>query len=110
MFIKKLSLIALIFISSSAFGNEFHQKINNLSEKERVEFFENYLQKNGDTCGVQSTFLMGYNKTDDGYFWNVKCKKGEDLALYILPNSDVRILECSVLKQLGLNCFVKLKD
>jgi hypothetical protein len=107
---EKILLTSLIFIAFIGFTNEFHKKISKLNEKERIEFFENYLVKNGDVCDVQETFLQGYNKTDDGYFWNVKCKRGESLALYILPDGNVRILECSILAQLDLNCFEKLED
>jgi len=114
MFKKYVLFTVLIFLTFVVFGNDYHKKINNLSEKERIEFFDNYLKRNADQisdrfddCEVQQTFLQGYDKNSDGYFWNVKCKRGEDLGLFVLPNNVIQILECSILAEAGLTCFVK---
>ena len=102
--------IFLLLIAPLLHANEYHEKILKMSEKEKVVFFEEYLRLSGKECRVQKPFLQGHHVGEDGYFWNVRCKRGEDLAIYLQPNGNSRILECSILAQLGLNCFIKLED
>ena len=105
---KKLVFVFLL-LPSFALAESSHDMIMKLSEKERVEFFNSYIVYRGGVCDASKTFYQGKIENEEEYFWNVKCKKGEDQAFYIDVNDNMKMMPCSVLKILTkVSCFKKL--
>lgn len=92
-----------------AIANPYHNMIIDSSEKDRIEFFNTYIDSRGASCDVKRTYYQGKIKDEEEYFWNVECNKGEDLAFYIDVNLVMRMMPCSTIKLLtDAECFKRL--
>ena len=56
-------------------------------------------------------FLQGFDK-DKAAYWNVKCLNGRAYTIQIPsdPFANTRILDCNIMKSLGIECFKKFTD
>ena len=92
-----------------ALANSSQDIILKLSEKERIEFFNSYIESRGGVCDASRAFYQGKIKNEEEFFWNVKCNKGEDQAFYIDVNDNMRMMPCSIMKMLTeVSCFKRL--
>lgn len=102
-------LLFLLLFPLFTIANPYHNMIMESSEKDRIKFFNKYIKDRDTQCDVQRTYYQGKIKNEEEYFWNVKCKKGEDLAFYIDVNGTMRMMPCNVMKLLtDIDCFREL--
>jgi len=81
-----------------------------ISEVRQKEVLSELLHKSGKACGkATKVFLQGKNR-DGATYWNVSCSNGQSYAIQIPVNplKNTRILECSIMRALDINCFEKL--
>jgi hypothetical protein len=92
------------------FNKKIDYNLKNLSEGRQKEMLTELLYKSGKDCGkATKVFLQGYDK-DGATYWNVACSNGESYGVQIPfnPVKNTRILECSVMRALDIDCFEKL--
>ena len=86
---------------------------SNITKNQSVEkavVLQNLLNESGKECGnAIKTFMQGHDK-EDSVYWNVLCSNGKSYSIQIPadPAANTRILECDVLKAIGIECFKKL--
>jgi hypothetical protein len=70
------------------------------------------VHQSGKACGKATrTFLQGYDKEDAAY-WNVACENGRSYCFQVPadPAANTRILDCSFMKSIGVECFKKFNN
>jgi len=55
--------------------------------------------------------MQGYDK-DDAAYWNVSCNNGQSYNVQVPanPSAKTRIMECSIMKAIGVECFKKFSN
>jgi hypothetical protein len=89
-------------------GNPAHDELLAHTVRQQAFLLGKIVQEG---CVGNRVFYQGMDKERDA-FWSVGCKNGRSYQVELRPDStgSGKILECSFLKRVGLNCFVKLKD
>lgn len=107
-----VAFIAIIAFGSLASANDVSKRIESKSSSEKAEIFTNLLHQSGEGCGkVTRTFLQGYDK-DDAAYWNVSCNNGQSYNVQVPanPSANTKIMECSIMKSIGVECFKKFSN
>ncbi len=80
-----------------------------ISEGKQKEVLSEILNKSGYGCGTASKVLLQGEDRDGAVYWNISCSNGQSYSIQIPPNpqENTRILECSIMRVLGINCFEK---
>ena len=105
-----LVLLPILWSSTPAFaGNLSHSFLMKLPEKERVEALGENLNASGKSCEATKTFYQGTD-TDGAAYWNVACTNGVSYTIQVPKdvNAKTRIMECSLMKMIGVDCWIKL--
>ncbi|MFV8819680.1 hypothetical protein [Haliea sp. E17] len=107
-----LSFIALLTFSLPNAANQLSDILESKPPSEQEQIFLNVLIQSGKPCGkVTRTFLQGSDK-DDAAYWNVACDNGQSYVVQIPadPTSKTRVLDCSLMKAMGSECFTKFSS
>jgi len=89
---------------SASTGNRANDGLLALSDSDRNNLFTRYMS--GQKCGrVTRNFYQGINKGEA--FWSVECSDGSQYGVLVKPdaNGSTRIMDCGVMKMLGVKCF-----
>lgn len=106
-----LALVFVAVVASVAFANEGHNRLMQMSPYKRSQTLANLLAASGKDCGQATrSFFQGFDK-DKAAYWNVECSKGTAYNIQIIDDNrgSTRILECSVMKAMGIECFKKFR-
>jgi len=106
-----LMLVFVVVVASDAFANEAHNLLMQMSPHKRSQTLAHLLAASGKDCDQAiRSFFQGFDK-DKAPYWNVECSKGTEYNIQIIDDNlgSTRILECSVMKALGIECFKKFK-
>ena len=104
--------ITLASLCLSVSANEVSKILESKPSSERASILANILHKSGKGCGkATKTFLQGYDKEDAAY-WNVSCNNGQSYNVKVPanPSAKTRIMECSIMKAIGVECFKKFRN
>lgn len=107
-----LILITLAVYCSAAYANDVSKILESKSASSRAEVLANLIHQSGKGCGKATrTFLQGYDK-DNAAYWNISCSNGRSYNIQVPsePSAKTRILECSVMKAIGVECFEKFSN
>ena len=102
-------LISILFLSPLIFSNEYHDSLMNMSKEEQRKFWTGFMQKAGEDCLPTKIKFLAVTNYDGGSQWSIGCKTNTPankggLWVNLKPNGDSKILECSLLKDLGGSC------
>ena len=92
---------------------DYKEKLNGslkmFSENSQKELLSEILHKSGKGCG-KATRVFLQLKDKDVTYWNISCSNSQSYAIQIPtnPSENTRILECSIMRALNINCFEKL--
>lgn len=78
---------------------------------ERGSILADVLHQSGKGCGSATrTFYQGIDR-DSAAYWNVACSNGESYNVQIPadPAKNTRILECALMRTVGVECFKPLE-
>lgn len=106
------SLLALCVFAVPATANDMSDYLSAKSPSERASIFTDLLHQSGKGCGkANRTFLQGYDR-DDAAYWNVSCTNGQAYNVQVPanPSAKTRIMDCGVMKAIGVECFQKLRN
>lgn len=106
------TLIVIITLSLSVAANDVSKLLESKPASGRADILTNFLHQSGYECGKATrTFLQGYDKDDAGY-WNIACSNGQSYSVQVQadPSGKTRILECSIMKMIGAECFKKFSN
>lgn len=104
--------ITLSIFSLSVKANDVSKLIESKTSSERASILANLLHQSGKGCGkANKTFLQGYDK-DNAAYWNVSCNNGQSYNIQVpeSPSAKTRIMECSIMKAIGIECFTKFSN
>ena len=89
-------------------GNPAHDLLVTHKESEQAFLLGKIVQEG---CSGNRAFYMGMDKEHDA-FWSVGCTNGQSYEVEVHPDStgSGKVLECSFLKLVHINCFEKLSD
>ncbi len=107
------TILIVILIPTSVLANSFHDQVKRKSEKERAEFFNEYLIQNGEKCAnVNRVYFQGVDTKRGIAYWNVDCGNDNSYAISIKDdkNGTITIMGCAFLKALNLECFKSLEN
>ena len=102
--------IALTLLSFTVAANEMSKILELQSAGERASTLAALLHQSGKACGeAVRTFLQGYD-SDGAAYWNVACSNGLSYNIQVPadPTANTRILDCVIMKAIGVECFKKL--
>jgi len=102
--------IVLALFSLPVAANEMSKILESQSPTERASTLTTLLHQSGKACGeAVRTFLQGYD-SDGAAYWNVACTNGQFYNVQVPddPAANTRILECGIMKAIGVECFKKL--
>jgi hypothetical protein len=106
------SFIVLVLFGLPASANDVSKLLESKSSSERASILSNLLHQSGKGCGKATrTFLQGYDK-DNAAYWNVSCNNGQSYNVQVPedPSAKTRIMECSIMKAIGVECFKKFSN
>lgn len=77
----------------------------------QIDQFRGAIRSAGEYCDtVKRTFLQGVDK-DGSEFWNIDCQAGAySVLIKAGAPSDSRVTKCSLLKAVGVQCFVAFPE
>jgi len=108
-----LTIISLLFVvAQPVSANDISKLLESKSSSERSIILANLLHQSGKSCDkATQTFLQGVD-SDDAAYWNVFCSNGQSYNIQVPSNPSVQpgILECSIMKDIGVECFKKLES
>ncbi len=107
----KRTLLALLIITPfTAIANEGHALLVAMEPAARMEALGKLLTRSGYPCAVSRAFFQGFD-SDNAAYWNASCKDGKAFSVQIADDSEgnTRIMDCAVLKAIGVNCFSKFE-
>lgn len=107
----KYTLLALLVISPFAVhANEGHALLAAMEPAARMEALGKLLTRSGYPCAVSRVFFQGFD-SDNAAYWNASCKDGNAFSVQIADDADgnTRIMDCAVLKAIGVRCFSKFE-
>jgi len=107
-----VTFIALVSFSLSVAANDVSKLLESKSSSERASILANLLHQSGKGCGKATrTFLQGYDK-DNAAYWNVSCNNGQSYNVQVPanPSAKTRIMECSIMKAIGVECYKKFSN
>ena len=97
-------------ISSDRSPNVVHDAfVWRMTHTERKEFLSNAVTQSGESCGnPKRIFFQGFDEAYTAH-WNVECATGKSFSIQIKNDKDgtVMLLDCKMLKSMGVNCFEK---
>ncbi len=87
-------------------GNIAHDHLMAMSEAEQASILV------PDDCVGDRAFYMGMDKRDHSAQWSVGCTNGKSYGVMIHADAkgSSRIIDCSALKLIHIDCFAKLSD
>jgi hypothetical protein len=89
-------------------GNKAHDMLVKMSDGERTMALGALLKESNESCIAKSSFFQGVDE-DNAAYWSVACSGGEDYSIQVAADGDgsTRILECGIMKAIGVECFKK---
>lgn len=107
-----LALVLVVLFMAGivmASENKAHDFFKRQSEKDRREAFVTIINTANFSCDrVTFTMHWGFDEEDTS-FWTTSCTNGRSymIGIYNDKNYSTRVLECGVLKLIGIDCFKK---
>lgn len=107
---RNIFLIALALFTMPVMANDGHNLLMSMKLEERTKALGKTLNASGKACTATTSFFQGFDR-DRAAYWNVACSNGVAYNIQIADDREgkTRILECSILKAIGVECFKKLK-
>jgi len=105
-------LITITTFSALVVANDVSKILESKSSVDRAAILTNLLHQSGKECGKATrSFLQGYDK-DDAAYWNVACTNGQSYNVQVPsnPSAKTRIMECGIMKAIGVECFTKFSN
>ncbi len=102
-------LLAISIATAASAGNFTHSYLMKSPEKERAEALGEVLNASGKSCDATKTFYQGMDSESTAY-WDVACTNGKSYVIQVPSdiNAKTRIMECSLMKMIGVDCWIKL--
>ena len=90
-------------------GNVANDRLLALTEREQAFFLGTVVNEG---CVGNRAFYRGIWPKDRSAYWSVGCTNGASYGVKLAADAvgSTKIVECSVLKAVGINCFEKIKD
>ncbi|MFQ5965807.1 MAG: hypothetical protein ACE5KZ_16160 [Candidatus Scalinduaceae bacterium] len=101
--------ILLVLLTNISYANEAHDRLVEMTTSERNKTFGKLLRDSGESCNsVTRSFFQGFDK-DNAAYWSVACSNDRSFSVQFKDDSEgsTRIVDCELLKMLGVNCFEK---
>jgi hypothetical protein len=107
---RGILLIAWFLFPAMAGANEGHNVLMSMKPDQRTRALGQTLNASGKACTATTSFFQGFDR-DRAAYWNVACSNGVAYNIQITDDKEgkTRILECSIMKAIGVECFKKLK-
>lgn len=102
-------IMAIVGISLPVCANEVSKQLESMPASERATALASFIRQSGRECGNSTRiFLQGYDREDSAY-WNISCSKGQSYNILVQANplANTIIMECSAMKDIGIECFKK---
>ena len=102
-----VAALGLALVPCAASANQAHAKLLKQSEANRAVVLQRLLTASGEKCAAATrTYHQGMNGRDA--FWNVQCSGGQSYSILVSQDGSTKILACSVMKTVGVDCFKPL--
>jgi len=107
-----LLFMVLTTFETAIYARNNSRILESVTASERAMTLATIINRTGRECDeVIQTFLQGYDKEEAAY-WNVSCSNGKSYNVQVQsdPNTNSRVLECEIMKTMGVECFKKFND
>ncbi len=93
---KKVFISGLIVISNMAFSQTAQEK-----ELQKA------INQAGEVCHKLTQIFLSA-KVEGSLMFSVACSGGQTYMVKAYPNGNAKVIDCKVMKQIGIQCFTKL--
>jgi len=96
-------------------GNKFHDRLVGMTDAQRNQILWGAMQSGdrenrGECDSVVRNFFQGFDEDESrNATWNVACRNGRSFSITVYNDSagSTKILDCAILKLVGVECFKK---